>query len=95
VRLPATRIELFDDDMKMKALLLTPVAVFTVLIAGCSKESSGDATAQLCPVTGEKLGSMGDPCVLTHEGKEVKLCCEGCKEDFLKDPAKYLAKIAK
>ncbi len=85
----------FHYDMKTKALLLTTVAVFTVLIAGCSKESSGDAAAQLCPVTGEKLGSMGDPYVFTYEGKQIKFCCEGCKDDFLKDPAKYLAKIAK
>jgi YHS domain-containing protein len=81
--------------MQMKAFFLPFTVALLVLAGGCGKPAADDATAQLCPVTGEKLGSMGDPYVLTHEGKQVKLCCEGCKEDFLKDPAKYLAKIAK
>jgi len=46
-----------------------------------------------CPVSGDKLGEMGPPYVFTYQGQEVKLCCSGCKKDFEKDPAKYLAKI--
>lgn len=46
-----------------------------------------------CPVSGEKLGSMGDPVVLTVEGREVKLCCKGCVRKIEKDPAKYLATV--
>ena len=46
-----------------------------------------------CPVSGEKLDSMGKPYVFTYQGQEVKLCCSGCKKDFDKDPAKYLKKI--
>jgi YHS domain-containing protein len=46
-----------------------------------------------CPVSGEKLDSMGNPYVFVYQGQEVKLCCSGCKKDFDKDPAKYLKKI--
>ena len=46
-----------------------------------------------CPVSGEKLDSMGKPCVFVYQGQEVKLCCSGCKKDFDKNPAKYLKKI--
>jgi YHS domain-containing protein len=46
-----------------------------------------------CPVSGEKLDSMGKPYVFAYQGQEVKLCCSGCKKDFDKDPAKYLKKI--
>ena len=46
-----------------------------------------------CPVSGEKLGEMAPPYVFVYQGQEVKLCCSGCKKDFDKDPAKYLAKI--
>lgn len=46
-----------------------------------------------CPVSGEKLGEMAPPYVFTYKGQEVKLCCSGCKKDFDKDPAKYVAKI--
>lgn len=46
-----------------------------------------------CPVSGEKLGEMGKPYIFVYQGQEIKLCCPGCKKDFDKDPAKYLAKI--
>ncbi len=49
---------------------------------------------EVCVVSGEKLGSMGKPYVLVYQGQEIKLCCDGCKPDFEKDPAKYLAKLA-
>ena len=49
---------------------------------------------QLCPVSGEGLTSMGGPFVLDHKGQKVKLCCEGCKEDFDANPKKYLDIIA-
>jgi hypothetical protein len=50
---------------------------------------------QVCIVTGEKLGSMGEPFVFAHQGQQIKLCCGGCEDDFKKEPAKYLAKLAK
>lgn len=46
-----------------------------------------------CPVSGEKLGSMGDPLVLAYDGREVRLCCKGCVRSFEKDPDKYWAEI--
>jgi YHS domain-containing protein len=46
-----------------------------------------------CPVSGEKLGSMGASYVFVYQGQEVKLCCSSCKADFDKDPAKYLKLI--
>lgn len=47
-----------------------------------------------CLVSDEKLGSMGEPIVLVHEGQVVKFCCESCQPKFEKDPAKYLAKLS-
>lgn len=44
-----------------------------------------------CIVQDEKLGA--DTYVFVHQGQEIKLCCEGCKDDFLKEPAKYLKKL--
>ena len=49
---------------------------------------------EVCIVGGEKLGSMGKPFVFVHQGQEIKLCCSGCEDDFKKEPAKYLAKLA-
>lgn len=46
-----------------------------------------------CLVSGEKLGSMGKPPEIVHEGRQIKFCCKNCIPDFKEDPAKYLAKL--
>ena len=46
-----------------------------------------------CVVSGEALGSMGDPIELVVEGRLVRLCCKGCVKGVKKEPAKYLAKV--
>lgn len=50
-------------------------------------------TLSTCPVSGEKLGSMGDPLKLIVEGREVLLCCKGCVRKMQTDPAKYRAVV--
>lgn len=52
----------------------------------------------VCVASDEDLGSMGDSPeyiyrVAGQRDRLVVFCCEGCEEDFLKEPAKYLAKI--
>jgi hypothetical protein len=44
-----------------------------------------------CIVSGEELGSMGDPIIKLHEGREVRFCCKGCVGMFDKGPEKYLS----
>ena len=47
-----------------------------------------------CVISGEKLGgSMGDPVEFVYGNQLVRFCCKGCKKEFLKAPAKHLAKI--
>lgn len=48
---------------------------------------------ETCPVTGKKLGSMGDPIVKTYDGREVRFCCGGCPKKFEADKAGYWKKI--
>lgn len=50
-------------------------------------------TLDTCPVSGEKLGSMGDPVVKVHEGREVRLCCKGCVSKLDKEPEALFRKI--
>ena len=50
-------------------------------------------TLEDCPVSEEKLGSMGTPFVINHKGREIQLCCKACRKDFESDPAKYLRKL--
>ena len=54
----------------------------------------GDAyPLDTCPVSGKKLGSMGDPVILMHEGREIRLCCGGCVAKVKADPAAVMAKV--
>jgi hypothetical protein len=72
--------------------LASPLAA----LAADKKDSKAKAyPLNTCIVSDEKLGSMGDPYVFTHEGQEVKLCCKSCQKDFKKEPAKYLKKLEK
>lgn len=50
--------------------------------------------SDVCIVSGNKLGSMGTPVTIVHNGQEVKFCCKPCVAKFKKDPEKYLKKIA-
>jgi len=46
-----------------------------------------------CPISGNRLGVMGPPLQITIENQSIWLCCEGCKEDALKDPQATLKKV--
>lgn len=66
--------------------------------AGDKKDEKKAAAAaaapinQVCPVEGGKV----DPEVtLVHEGKTVGFCCAGCDAEFKKEPAKFMAIVAK
>ncbi len=66
-------------------------------MAELSAEDRTVAEAQrFCAVANDsKLGGMGKPYKLMIEGQPVFLCCEGCKEEALKDPKATLAKVEK
>lgn len=48
-----------------------------------------------CPVTGEALGSMGDPIAVQVQGHAVWVCCEGCVAAVKDDPDKSLQYVQK
>lgn len=48
---------------------------------------------QTCPVTGEPLGSMGDPIPVTVQGRTIQVCCQGCVAAVQKNPEKYLKAV--
>lgn len=81
--------------------LLTILACSTLFaFAGRAAEEKAAPKAEkdaypltTCVVSGEKLGEMGEPYVVQHEGRTVKFCCKSCLKKFNKDPKKYLAKL--
>ena len=74
------------------------------LVAVAEKDAAWAAKARkeypldVCLTSGDKLGSMGKSpeYIYRVEGKTDRLlvfCCDGCEDDFMKEPAKYLAKL--
>ena len=82
----------------MKTLLMGIVSA-SLLLGAMAADEKPAAKAKpyplkTCVVSGEKFGGdMGDPYVFTYQGREVKLCCKGCLDDFNKEPAKYVKKM--
>ena len=78
-----------DDSAPTAAAPVAPPAPVTQQQTARSQEHPLD----VCVVSGEKLGGMGDPVVIQHEGREVRFCCAVCVPKFKAEPAKYLAKL--
>ena len=85
----------------MKTIII--LASLAFLSVSCTKEETAATTdtrsaatpysIDTCLVSGEKLGTMGEPVVIVHEGREIKFCCDSCVPEFKKNPEKYLGKL--
>jgi|LakMenEpi03Aug12_release.lakeMendotaPanAssembly.Ray.scaffolds.fasta_scaffold488870_1 hypothetical protein len=84
---------IFSTKLSMKlfqfGLFLLVLSVFSTIAP-----AADSYPLSTCVVSGEALGSMGQPIVIRHEGAEVRLCCKGCVKKFNADPAKYLEKLS-
>lgn len=49
--------------------------------------------AESCPISGQKLGAMGEPYDYIFAGRLVRLCCRGCLDKFNENPTTALAAI--
>jgi len=82
----------------MTTVFLAGALVAAGLVFGDRTEPQASRKGSLyplstCPVSGAKLGAMGEPVVYLHHGREIRFCCKGCVPKFKKDPDKYLRKI--
>jgi YHS domain-containing protein len=81
----------------------TLVAAVALSIAGMTlhaEDAKADKKAKpyplkKCVVSDEDIGG-GDmkPYVWVYKGQEIKMCCKDCKKDFMKEPEKYMKKLA-
>jgi hypothetical protein len=83
------------------ALVASPTAAFAASDPKLSDKKTAPAPGKpkpypldVCLVTDNDLGSMGEETSIVYEGQVIKFCCKPCEEKFLKNPAKYLAKLA-
>lgn len=73
-------------------LLCAAVAMISAPFNIQAADAAKPYALETCVISGEKIGDMGKPTVVTYEGQEIKLCCAGCKKAFDKDPAAVVAK---
>ncbi len=50
-------------------------------------------TLTTCPVSGDKIGVMGETIDTLYQGQLIRFCCKGCVKSFNKNPDKYLKAI--
>jgi len=65
---------------------------FMILSAGIAQQKADEKV--VCLVSGETMLKSQAKASYEYEGKTYYFCCEGCKEKFIKDPAKYIGKDA-
>jgi YHS domain-containing protein len=70
-----------------------PATYIAKLDAAVVAQQSADYPAQTCPISGGKLGGMGEPDNYVFAGRLVKFCCAGCVDAFNADPATAIATI--
>ena len=89
---------------KMTTLIFISMMILTIVsISGCKEKSEPEQVAETieeaavevieqtkCPVMN---GTINKELFTEYNGKKVYFCCPGCKEQFLKEPEKYLSKL--
>lgn len=83
----------------MKAIIASAIAATAIILASCAAPGGSEATgvkkytSTACAVSGNKLGSMGDPVTKVYGNQEVKFCCKPCVAKYEKNPEKYAVNI--
>jgi YHS domain-containing protein len=78
--------------MSKRTLILVLLLVVSVAFAMASEDKkAGDETLK-CPVSGKEFTKSEASPKYEYKGKTYDFCCEGCKDAFIKNPEKYIAK---
>jgi YHS domain-containing protein len=80
--------------MKKHDKLFAIIAVFSLIaVLSVFAQQKGDETAK-DPICGMSVKIADAKVTTEYQGKTFYFCSEGCKKEFLKDPAKYAAPAA-
>ncbi|MDI1311905.1 hypothetical protein [Prosthecobacter sp.] len=73
----------------------TKLAILLLLTSFSLQAATGTKPYPLktCLVSGNTLGSMGDPVTKVYAGQEIKFCCKPCVKKFEANQPKYLSKL--
>ena len=82
----------------MRHLMLLTAAL-TLLAAGSTRAESPKTSEpsiyplETCLVSGERLGSHGEPVAKTIDGREMRVCCAPCFEPLEADSEQFLSEL--
>jgi membrane fusion protein, copper/silver efflux system len=108
-RTSRVRVSVENSDLLLRPGMFATVVVQTPMsatepfktqiAATRQKPDGGDDKAliefqKVCPVTGQTLGSMGEPLKVAIKGETIFVCCAACESPLLENAEKYLAKLA-
>ena len=80
-------------NMCKKDLAADPTTFISKLDEAVAAAQVESYPASTCPISGQPLGSMGDPYKYVFAGKLVQFCCGGCVGRFKENPIGALATI--
>jgi YHS domain-containing protein len=71
-----------------KLLAVLFVISLAFVFSGFARQTADESVA--CPVSGKAMTKSEAKATYEYQGKTYYFCCEGCQEEFVKDPEKYL-----
>ena len=76
-----------------KSVAKDSAAILAKLDAALVEQRAASYALDTCLVSGEKLGSMGDPITFAYGYRVAKVCCKGCIKSVAKKHDEMIAKL--
>jgi YHS domain-containing protein len=70
-----------------------PAAIIAKVDAAVIAAEKASYPLKTCPISGKKLGEMGDPVEYVHGTRLVRFCCGNCTKAFEKNPEEAMKAI--
>lgn len=77
----------------VKTFTKNPAAVVAKLDEAVKEAQRKDYPIEICPVSDEKLGGMGEPTEIVAGNRLVRFCCAGCEGEFYKNPGEIIGML--
>jgi len=76
--------------LALLAVVVLPMTILPAFAQETKEIAVIDVGNKICPLMN---GKVDGKTFVVYEGKRYSFCCPGCEIEFMKDPAKYIAKI--
>lgn len=83
----------FVDQAAAEKFQASPETYFPTIDEAMVQQQLPFYPLENCPISGAKLGSMGEPINVIEGNRLVRLCCAGCTHTFEKDPVRTIQKL--